>query len=100
MIVVCARDKSPLGQHLDKITPTELVAKVSARAQNNDLTSKMPTIKRLFRSFYARSSQAVSSVVLQLYRFAVPVCTRSRKAGHQTCVQRNALSETGEALTI
>src|SRR3984893_14819022 len=41
---VCASDKSPLGHHLDQIAQAELVAKVAAHAENNDLPIKMATI--------------------------------------------------------
>jgi hypothetical protein len=41
---VCQR-QSPLGHHLDQIAQAELVAKVPAHTQNNDLPIKMPTIE-------------------------------------------------------
>src|ERR1700730_6044867 len=76
---VCASDKSPLGHHLDQIAQAELVAKVAAHAENNDLPIKMPTIEQPLQTLplaYHRPSDWLHS---HFNRSNEPICTRTQK---------------------
>ena len=71
--------QSALGHHLDQIAQAELVAKVPAHAENNDLPIKMPTIEQPLQTLplaYHRPSDWLHS---HFNRSNEPICTRTQK---------------------
>ena len=76
---VCASDKSPLGHHLDQIALAELVAKVAAHAENNDLPIKMPTIEQPLQTLPLAYHRPPDWLHSYFNRSNEPICTRTQK---------------------
>ena len=69
--------QTALGHHLDQIAQAELVAKVPAHAENDDLSIKMSPIKQRLQAFPLAHHRPPDYWAEYFNRFAEPICTRT-----------------------
>jgi hypothetical protein len=69
--------QTALGHHLDQIAQAELVAKVPAYAENNDLSIEMSPIKQRLQAFPLTHHRTPDCWAEYFNQFAEPVCTRT-----------------------